>query len=311
MTNKTLVSLLSPGGWFSVNKRLLKQLGPDATVFLSYLIDLCDLHKTLEVYIKGGESVIQDYLGLSKVYLRNASSLLASKGLITKEARGVPQTLYYTINLEAIKKILEDTVSTDTENQNLDTSEFRIAENQNSESINSDTSEFRLTEFYNSESRNSRIPNRGKLSNNNSTITNNNISNDSVVDITDAKHLFNKYVAEAFIPVYPKKVGQDRVWNSVTKFYNDNPSLSVEEVTSVCRKINAHVPVYVKNTEHKYLLAPDNYIAARKWEEDISLYKPVVKLPAGTSEEQFRKNSDFRNRVRRENDEKRNLTKQI
>jgi hypothetical protein len=45
----------------------------------------------------------------------------------------------------------------------------------------------------------------------------------------------------------------------------------VEQYEELCGKIRKHLVAYVKSTEKKYLLAPDNYIAARKWEEDLSV----------------------------------------
>jgi len=81
--------------------------------------------------------------------------------------------------------------------------------------------------------------------------------------------VFTKFISVVFIPNYPKKVKQDKIWEEVTKLIEENPNYTVEQYRDMCLKIRKHLPIYIKSTEHKYLMAPNNYLAAHKWEEPI------------------------------------------
>ena len=85
-----------------------------------------------------------------------------------------------------------------------------------------------------------------------------------------ASKVFTKFISVVFIPNYPKKVKQDMIWSEVTKLIEEHKDYTVEQWKDLCMKIRKHLPYYIKSTDFKYLVAPFNYLAARKWEEPIN-----------------------------------------
>jgi hypothetical protein len=101
-------NILSQTAWLPLNKNVLKDIGLDASVILSYLIDkseLFELQGTIPIggYFFNEQKIIQKAIGLSPYRQQLAIEILTNKGLIeTKRTTSMPPRILYKTNNETI-----------------------------------------------------------------------------------------------------------------------------------------------------------------------------------------------------------------
>jgi hypothetical protein len=237
MTEKQFFNIFASNSWMMVPKKLLAEIGAIETILLCYMIDKAKYHKTLTIHFDNEEKAAK-LIGLgSRKTFNKYTGILHDHNLVHRELKGVPAKYYYTLNVDAILEAFDK--------EHLDVTD------RNTQMCPIVTSECNETEH---------------LSNN---TTNNKTTNNTTS--AKADKVFINFIGEEFIPNYPKVVPVKRIWTQVTELTKELNTYSVEQYEELCGKIRKHLVAYVKSTEKKYLLAPDNYIAARKWEEDLSV----------------------------------------
>ena len=248
MTEKQFLNIFASSSWFQTPRIVLQTLGLAEGTVLCYMFDIAKYHKTTTFYMDNEESVAKR-IGLpSRKVLSSIMQRLEDKGLISRARKGIPCRFYYTLNITKIVEIFNKDMSL--EEQQVVTV---VPTGNNCMSLEGTT-----------------VGSTGaQLSKQTNKQTKNNTNE------ATASKVFTRFIGEEFIPNYPKKVQVNRIWSQVTELIKANDTFSVEQYEDLCGKIRKHLVAYVKSTEKKFLLAPDNYIAARKWEEDITI--PVNK----------------------------------
>jgi hypothetical protein len=245
MTEKQFFNIFSSNSWFMIPKIVLQTLGLAEGTVLCYMFDIAKYHKTITFYMDNEESIAKR-IGLpSRKVLSSIMQRLEGKGLISRVRKGIPCRFYYTLNITKILEIFNKDMSLE-EQQDVSV----VPTGNNCWSLEDTTVS----------STGVQLSKQTKKQTEKQTNTNEAV----------ASKVFINFIGEEFIPNYPKVVPVKRIWSQVTELTKELNTYSVEQYEELCGKIRKHLPIYVKSTEKKYLLAPDNYIAARKWEEDIS-----------------------------------------
>lgn len=109
--------LLSNGGFIILNKPLVKELGLDLGVVLSYMIKQWGNFEYKEFFYTLEK--IEDETGLSRSTIRRNIKALIDKGfVINKGFKGKPPKQYYALNLDLIKNLIETQVGKNNEANN-------------------------------------------------------------------------------------------------------------------------------------------------------------------------------------------------
>lgn len=100
------LEILSSESYLVVNKKLIKQFGPDTAIFLSNLIDKYKYFQDKQILIEDGfyithQKLIEEY-GFTVRSIRNCKTTLKAKGIIEIKLIGVPSKEYYYINWEEL-----------------------------------------------------------------------------------------------------------------------------------------------------------------------------------------------------------------
>lgn len=246
MNDKQFLNVFSGESWIQVPRVLLQNLGAVPAIVLCYIIDKAKYHKSTTIWFDNIELAAKLCGVPSRHIFMKGIEKLEEQGLITSELKGVPARKYFTIIKDAVILQFDKTLQTE-----LETSETPVSQ----------TIEKQFVKICETA-----LENNAKLSNNTTTnkTTNNNRS-------AKADKVFINYISDEFIPNYPKVVPVKRIWTQVTELTKEFNNYTVEQYEDLCGKIRKHLVAYVKSTEKKFLLAPDNYLAARKWQEDIGV----------------------------------------
>ena len=105
------LEILSSESYLVVNKKLIKQFGPDTAIFLSNLIDKYKYFQDKQILIEDGfyithKKLIEEY-GFTDRGIRNCKTSLKTKGLIETKLIGIPPKEYYYINWEELIKSMD------------------------------------------------------------------------------------------------------------------------------------------------------------------------------------------------------------
>lgn len=105
------LEILSSESYLVVNKKLIKQFGPDTAIFLSNLIDKYKYFQDKQILIEDGfyithKKLIEEY-GFTDRGIRNCKTSLKTKGLIETKLIGIPPKEYYYINWEELIKSID------------------------------------------------------------------------------------------------------------------------------------------------------------------------------------------------------------
>jgi len=97
--------------FFVINKKLLKMLGPQKTIFLSNLIDKFKYFATKDTLEQDNSFFLthkdqSEQTGMNEYQLRKCKKELMDMGIISTIRRGIPSKEYYLLNIE---KLLENT----------------------------------------------------------------------------------------------------------------------------------------------------------------------------------------------------------
>lgn len=105
------LEILSSESYLVVNKKSIKQFGPDTAIFLSNLIDKYKYFQDKQILIEDGfyithKKLIEEY-GFTDRGIRNCKTSLKTKGLIETKLIGIPPKEYYYINWEELIKSID------------------------------------------------------------------------------------------------------------------------------------------------------------------------------------------------------------
>jgi len=105
------LEILSSESYLVVNKKSIKQFGPDTAIFLSNLIDKYKYFQDKQILIEDGfyithKKLIEEY-GFTDRGIRNCKTSLKTKGLIETKLIGIPPKEYYYINWEELIKSMD------------------------------------------------------------------------------------------------------------------------------------------------------------------------------------------------------------
>lgn len=145
MMSEYILDSLSQGGYFVVNKRLLKEFGGTNTIILGLLIDKFK-HAKFEEFFYTGDKLEEDS-SFDIRTIRKSLDFWKQKGVLLCEKRGIPCKTYYSINTTKLNEIIlsvyaktsECTNDTNSKCKNVSTSECTndISNNIKTESIKS------------------------------------------------------------------------------------------------------------------------------------------------------------------------------
>jgi hypothetical protein len=106
MTKELIIEILAQDGYLTLNKKMLKKIGYENTLILSYLCDKYKFHQK-EFYCTLDH--IADDTGLSKFLINKCfKECLLKNNLITITKRGIPCHNYYDINFDGLRELLTD-----------------------------------------------------------------------------------------------------------------------------------------------------------------------------------------------------------
>ena len=105
------LEILSSESYLVVNKKLIKQFGPDTAIFLSNLIDKYKYFQDKQILIEDGfyithKKLIEEY-GFTDRGIRNCKTSLKTKSIIETKLIGIPPKEYYYINWEELIKSID------------------------------------------------------------------------------------------------------------------------------------------------------------------------------------------------------------
>jgi len=104
------LEILSSESYLVVNKKLIKQFGPDTAIFISNLIDKYKYFQDKQILVEDGfyithKKLIEEY-GFTDRGIRNCKTTLKSKGIIETKLIGIPPKEYYYIDWEKLVQIM-------------------------------------------------------------------------------------------------------------------------------------------------------------------------------------------------------------
>ena len=154
MKKGTLLSLLSIGGYISLNKSLVAQFGLQLAVLIGELCSISTLFGGKEFYF-AYEKLIKD-TGLSEFQIRECLKKLEKMGFVSVEKKGLPCRNYYLLHEDVI---LDALISEEEDTENLNQSSEIIEDTvvqkvDNCSFNNSSTFNNKNTESKNTESKN-------------------------------------------------------------------------------------------------------------------------------------------------------------
>lgn len=114
MIPEFLIDSLSQGGYFIINKKLLKEFGASKTIILSLFLDKFK-YANFQEFFYIGENIENDS-GFDIRTIRQALDFWKKAGIILCEKRGLPCKTYYNIDLQKLQKMIKSTYEKTSQN---------------------------------------------------------------------------------------------------------------------------------------------------------------------------------------------------
>lgn len=176
-----IIDLLANDNYTIVNKTLAKKIGIENALLLS---TLCSLQKTFKgkQFYRPENQLIEDTC-LTLYSLRKCKNELVKLGILEVEKKGLPAQHFFTINEDAIKKLLDDKITSDSENtiySSVGSKSTSSAENDTTSDNEISTTTYNINNNINNNIKDNNITTTTNInySNNNRELNNNSSSND-------------------------------------------------------------------------------------------------------------------------------------
>jgi hypothetical protein len=98
--------------YLNFQTRCVRKFGPPAGIFLRQLVYWTGKEHDPEGWIYKTQSEMETETGLSRKHQEKARKILRSLGVIDERKKGVPRRLWYRVDLEALRRIMETPHST-------------------------------------------------------------------------------------------------------------------------------------------------------------------------------------------------------
>lgn len=104
MEHKIIADLLSQGGYFVVNKKMMRAFGIHKTLVLGLIIDKGQEYNFTHFYCT--REYMRGFTGMDLVTITKAIAFWRDCGVITSVKEGIPSKTYYTVNMDALAATL-------------------------------------------------------------------------------------------------------------------------------------------------------------------------------------------------------------
>lgn len=130
MNNRhALIALINQTGYICYNKKLAKILGLNTAILFAELVNIYDYFNCQEFFLN--QSKISDDTTLSKFQIAESSKILVDNGILIITKKGIPCKNWYSLNLEKVLELLENSETSNKETEKQEVKKFDNSKQKN------------------------------------------------------------------------------------------------------------------------------------------------------------------------------------